>query len=84
MRGLELHDVRMGGRLMRYPSRLPTPDEIPAGWVIVHNHVVPPVRRLGHRGFRAWLEVPGDRLVACGCSWAPELDEHYRVARRDG
>ena len=52
--------------------------EIPAGRVVVHNQVRP-TRRLGSRGFRAWLAEPSERLVLCGCDWAPELGEHYRV-----
>ena len=52
--------------------------EIPAGRVVVHNQVRP-TRRLGSRGFRAWLTEPSERLVLCGCDWAPELGEHYRV-----
>lgn len=54
------------------------PAEVPAGRVVVHNRVRP-TRHLGSRGFRAWLAEPSDRLEACGCDWAPELGEHYRV-----
>jgi hypothetical protein len=61
-----------------YLSKIPT--EVPAGQVVVHNHVQP-TRRLGSRGFRAWLAPPNDQLVVCGCAWAPELGEHYRVDR---
>lgn len=45
---------------------------------MVHNHVRPTTRRLGSRGFRAWLAEPNERLVVCVCDWAPELGEHYR------
>ena len=50
---------------------------IPRGWVVVHNNVAP-ARTIGTRGFRAWLERPGDELVKCMCEWAPRLGRHYR------
>jgi hypothetical protein len=54
---------------------------VPAGKVVVHNHVQP-ARVLGTRGFRAWLSAPDDPdIERCDCEWAPELGEHYRVAR---
>ena len=69
----------------QYLGRLPT--GVPADRWLVHNHVRP-TRRLGSRGFRAWLVKAGaDRVEPCGCGWAPELGPHYRVAhcwRRDG
>ena len=57
------------------------PDSIPANKVLVHNSVRP-TRRLGARGFRAWLS-PKDRegLKLCDCGWAPELGQHFRVLR---
>ena len=62
---------------MNVPEYLTTiPTEIPAGRVLVHNHVRP-TRRLGSRGFRAWLAEPSERLEVCGCGWAAELGEHY-------
>ncbi len=72
-----------GFRLPRVPrSTLPNA-AAPSNRVIVHNHVRP-TRRLGSRGFRAWLACPDpDRLVRCACAWAPELGEHYRVRRED-
>lgn len=71
------------------------PAGVPAGRIVVHNHVRPdldPNRRadgvesmadvtLGMNGFRAWLAAPGHRYVRCSCPWAPELPEHYRVDR---
>jgi hypothetical protein len=64
---------------MEYLKRLPS--SIPADRWLVHNHVRP-TRRLGSRGFRAWLVLPGTaRLEVCGCGWAPELGAHYRVKR---
>lgn len=58
-----------------YLTRIPKPDEIPAGRVVVHNHVNPS-NVLGTRGFRAWLDAPS-RFERCDCAWAPELGEHY-------
>ena len=60
-------------RYMRVPT-----DEIPAGHVIVHNHVRP-TPHLGSRGFRAWTQLPTDRLEPCACGWAGRV--HYRVIR---
>lgn len=55
------------------------PATVPPGRVLVHNQVRP-ARRLGTRGFRAWLSLPDPtRLAKCSCGWAPELGEHYRV-----
>lgn len=60
----------------QYLSRIPS--EVPAGRVLVHNHVTP-TQRLGSRGFRAWLQKPdAKRLEVCRCGWAPGL-KHYRV-----
>lgn len=63
--------------LYRLPPTVPTDDK-----VLVHNQVRP-TRRLGSRGFRAWLS-PSDseRLERCDCDWAPELGAHFRVSRR--
>jgi len=54
------------------------PELIPLGKVVVHNRVRP-TRKLGSRGFRAWIDVPCDKYEKCSCGWAPELKEHYRV-----
>lgn len=57
------------------------PMTVAVGTVLVHNHVQP-TRRLGMRGFRAWLttaDAPG--IEACGCGFAPELGTHFRVVR---
>jgi hypothetical protein len=62
-----------------YLKRLPA--AIPADRVLVHN-MVRPTRRLGSRGFRAWLESPGqERREVCDCPWAAELGQHYRSVR---
>jgi uncharacterized protein (DUF433 family) len=58
------------------------PPTVPPGRVVVHNHVRP-TRRLGQRGFRAWLALPSAAVEICSCGWAPELPEHYRVRRVD-
>ncbi len=62
-----------------YLSRIPAAAEVPAGLVVVHNHVVPPARRLGTRGFRAWLAEPDEGLSVCECGWGPETGTHYKV-----
>jgi hypothetical protein len=63
---------------VEYLDRLPR--AIPADRVLVHNHVRP-TRRLGMRGFRAWLAAPNAaRLQVCDCGWAPEFTQHFRVA----
>jgi len=60
------------------------PDRVPVGRVLVHNNVKP-TRRLGSRGFRAWLSLPDpERLSVCRCAWAPELGPHFRVVRVKG
>jgi hypothetical protein len=61
---------------MEYLSKIPS--GVPDGRVVVHN-TVRPAGRLGTRGFRAWFDEPSERLEVCGCDWAPELSEHYRV-----
>ena len=45
------------------------------GRIVVHNHVLP-TRRLGSRGFRAWLADPSPTVEVCPCEWAAELGEH--------
>lgn len=55
------------------------PVVVPAGKVLVHNQVRP-TRRLGSRGFRAWLSSPDPAAyVVCDCGGAPELGVHWRV-----
>ncbi len=48
---------------MEYLDKVPA--VVPEGRVIVHNHVRP-VKRLGEGEFRAWLQVPDERLEVCG------------------
>jgi hypothetical protein len=60
-----------------YLDRIVPADSIPHGVVVVHNNARPR-RRLGYDGFWAWVQVPNDRLLMCGCSWAPEVGVHYR------
>jgi len=68
---------------VEYLLTLPKPGEIPAGRVVVHNHVRP-TRKLGSRGFRAFLAAADDPLLeSCDCGWAAELGDHYRVRRHE-
>ena len=52
-----------------YLTKLPA--TVPTGLVLVHNSVRP-AKRLGTRGFRAWLDQPSERYVTCACGWARE------------
>jgi hypothetical protein len=75
----ELH-MKITAEHKRYTEYLQhLPDAIPPGRYLVHNHVRP-TRRLGTRGFRAWLQNDLDDREVCPCKWAPELGTHYRVA----
>jgi hypothetical protein len=83
MMPLILDTVKSGdGTERHYVTRVPSPDEIPAGMVLAHNQVRP-TRRIGARGFRAWLQAPADTLEVCACGWAPEVPAHYRVRRAE-
>jgi len=66
------------GASLDYLKTVPRPGDIPSGLIVVHNHVRS-TRRLGSRGFRAWVAMPAVRYVPCDCGWAPELGGHYRV-----
>ena len=61
------------------------PRAVPAGKIVVHNHVRPegfPNVPVGWEGFRVWLDVPTPkdyRVTGCRCGWAPHLKKHYRV-----
>jgi hypothetical protein len=80
MKALELAVV--DERAQRYLRATPaSPADVPEGRVVVHNAVFPTGRRLNENGFRAWLQIPSERLEVCPCKWAPQLGEHYRVAR---
>ena len=62
-----------------YLQKIPkTISDIPAGHVIVHNRVRPR-KHLGTGGFRAWTQEPAANLIVCDCSWAGELQAHYRT-----
>ena len=64
-----------------YLTTVPSAGEVPAGHIVVHNRVRP-ARRLGTRGFRAFLTARDpQRYESCDCGWAPEVGEHYRVRR---
>ena len=67
----------LGAASVEYLATLPS--TVPAGRFLVHNRVHPLTRRLGTRGFRAWLTSDAESLEVCGCSWAPEVGRHYRV-----
>ena len=71
----------VGAKMPEYLYEIPT--EVPVGRIVVHNRVKPQPE-LGMNGFRAWLQtidssVPDYRHIVCGCGWAPELPEHYRI-----
>jgi hypothetical protein len=66
----------------RYLWEIPKRGEIREGEVLVHNRVRP-TWRLGMGEFRAWLQAPGPELEPCGCDWATELGEHYRVRQNE-
>jgi hypothetical protein len=51
---------------------------VPEGRVVVHNPVMP-ARNLGERGFRAWTQIPDDKIEICPCEWEPKLGKHYRI-----
>jgi hypothetical protein len=71
-------------RTVRYLSGIPR-KELPAGHVVVHNHVRPVAPQpwpSGLNGFRFWVAAPdGDdyEVEPCDCEWRPELGGHYRV-----
>jgi len=58
------------------------PRELQEGMCLVHNRV-PPRRRLGTGGFRAWIQKQklNDHLVVCSCDWAG-VDLHGLVHYR--
>jgi hypothetical protein len=67
---------------MEYLHKLPR-EHLPPGSYLVHNHVVP-ARRLGDRGFRAWVQQGGeDGLIECDCDFGgmanSKINRHYRV-----
>ncbi len=74
-----------GDDRMRYFRLLPR-QKLPAGFYLVHNHVVP-VKPLGLNGFRAWVQQGKDDppLVRCRCDFGgnanADVNEHYRVKR---
>jgi hypothetical protein len=62
-------------RVVEHLTKLP---ESLDGSVLVHSTVTP-TRRLGMRGFRAWLQAPDFGIESCPCGWARELGPHFRV-----
>jgi hypothetical protein len=84
-------------RVTTYSSLPPRPNNVkmtdinlltggarPSGTVLVHNHVVPPAKRSGTRGFRFWLQPPDAGVVVCDCGWRPELGRHFSILLRRG
>jgi hypothetical protein len=67
----------------RYLTGIPR-KPIPEGRCVVHNRVRPegfPNVYAGQRGFRFWMQdLEPDHLEVCDCSWAPQLERHYRVS----
>jgi hypothetical protein len=72
--------LRAQDATMTYPTRIPDPDDVSPGSVLVH-HSVRPARRQGDRGSRYWLQPPAAQLERCDCGWASEHSEHFRVAQ---
>ena len=65
-----------------YVQPFTVPKEIPAGRVLVHNHVKHTTRtRSSVRGFRAWTQKLSDRLAPCKCGWSGL--PHYIVGHAD-
>lgn len=76
---------RLYGQLGRYLGLIPKPEDVPFEFGIVHNHVVPPTRAIGARGFHIWVQRLDDTessIEPCSCEWAPELGRHFRVRRQ--
>jgi hypothetical protein len=74
--------AEIAGTTREYLHKLPR-EPLPPGSYLVHNHVVP-ARRLGDRGFRAWVQQGGeDGLVECDCDFGgtanSKINRHYRV-----
>jgi len=67
----------------RYVRGFTVPKKIPAGRVLVHNHVKHKKNTPnGVSGFRAWTQLPdAEGLAGCDCGWSGL--PHYRVQRLD-
>jgi hypothetical protein len=76
----------MVGVMMAYETPNRTldrlPKVVPAGRFLYHNHIQP-TRRLGSRGFRAYLADDVAGMEVCPCGWASDLGPHYRKAAGD-
>jgi hypothetical protein len=69
-----------GFESQRYVRDFTIPKSIPAGRVLVHNHIRHAVDTpSGINGFRAWTQKPSDQLGRCNCGWSGL--PHYRVRR---
>jgi hypothetical protein len=76
MKALELAVV--DERAQRYLRATPaSPADVPEGRVVVHNAVFPTGRRLNENGFRAWLQIPSERVEVVPASghrsWASTI-----------
>jgi hypothetical protein len=60
----------------RYVTKIPR--TLPAGQVLVHNHVEPQ-QVIGMNGFQVWTQALDKQVVPCRCAWSGKL--HYRVAK---
>jgi hypothetical protein len=55
-----------------------SPDKLPKGRVLVHNHIKHTVDMPDDlNGFRCWTQDMEGELIRCGCGWRGV--EHYRV-----
>lgn len=63
---------------MRYVRSGIVPKTVPAGRVLVHNHIFHAVDQpAGANGFRAWTQAPAVDLLKCSCGWSGL--PHYRT-----
>jgi elongation factor P hydroxylase len=80
----ELFSQRARKYSIRYVRGFTVPRTIPAGRVLVHNHIVQAhgvYTVCGWNGFRAWTQKPSRKLEPCKCGWSGLV--HYRVKARN-
>jgi hypothetical protein len=61
------------------PDGSAPPEQVPAGYVLVHNGR-PVTQRQGEGGFRWWFQPTRNRYPLrdrCSCRWAPQVEVHY-------
>ena len=74
----EYTSVEVDGHPMPIVARGKVPTWVPDGRALVHNHAPHTARTgAGMHGFRAWLEMPSDRIEPCDCGWSGL--PHYKV-----